>query len=264
MRSVVSFLLLALLNFNVSATDNITVFSNSGYRFWVIINGEKINTKATEKVSFSKKPGSYKLRVIIDNRDNEDIDDATDSPIEIKENFNHLFEVSVDELFSSQFPNGNKKKSVTLKKYSLINTDKFSGKWNLTINNSKIEGVKIDVLESGMLTETANINITGKDGNAYMTGTLNRTLNVINIDKVTEAFYNHIKDKLYILYSKTYRCDWFYYSFNTTFFNSGTKKYATRPTEFYYYLTNSAAICDNKEITKYDKYNIQLNMSLER
>jgi hypothetical protein len=89
-------LLLVLITFSFAqASDNITVFSNSGYRFWVIVNGEKVNTNSSERVVFAKEPGSYTLRIIVDTFNPDEINDSENFPVQIIRNFDYLFEIKI-------------------------------------------------------------------------------------------------------------------------------------------------------------------------
>ncbi len=263
MKSLLLLLLCCFAIINVDAADNITVFSNTGYKFWVIINGEKINSNASERVVFNKKKGEYKLRIIVKEIDGEgSIDDKTSYPIEVKENYNHLFEVTVDSALATQFNTLQNLKSISVKQYSLVNTESFSGRWKLKINDILLKNVNVRVLQNGELSEFTDVVISDEDGKAVMQGKLDRTRNAININKVSDVFYLLIKNK-YIIY-KEFKCDWFYYNFDTTFYMSQKGDYASNGTEFYYYLSNNPVICNSGNVANYNKNNQLVNMTLYR
>ena len=62
------------INLNAQSRMKITVFSENGERFWLIINGEKINEKAEPRVVAEQVAGeSWQIKVIFENQELKEI-----------------------------------------------------------------------------------------------------------------------------------------------------------------------------------------------
>jgi hypothetical protein len=235
----------ALINLN--AADNITVFSNTGYKFWVIVNGEKVNINSSERVVFSKEPGAYTLRFIIDTSNPDEINDSDGFPVEIIENFDYLFEIKIEAVLASN------KKAISLNKRSTINPAFFNGLWNLQVNNSTIKNIKVFITDiDGFFADFIIVNDIGEE---LLGGKLDKLKNNIEIHKSSLVFYKHLVNILKINDDKPrYTCEWFYYdAIRTTLKFSQQKDYVSLSSDYHYFLyfQNLVNDCSKLNVREY-------------
>ncbi len=251
-------LILFAITTTLHASD-VTVFSNTGYKFWVIVNGEKMNTQASEKVVFSKPAGIYLMRIIIDSNLKNNM--SSNSNIEVKEASGNLFKVDCANIFTDNIAT---ELAITIRPYTLVNANDLSGKWTLKINTIKIENISIYMLETGVSSEFEQVVISDDSGIAFLNGEIDRVTNTIYINGITGAFYNYVKYN-YLGDARGATCDWFYHNgFTTVLHQSQNSSYASSPKLLYYFITNKDIVCGEENLPLYDKKNIQLNLILER
>lgn len=218
-----------------------------------------MNTQASEKVVFSKPAGVYLLRVIIDSNLKNNM--SGNSNIEVKDKANHTFKVDCANIYTNNILTG---LDISIKPYELINADNLTGKWILRINNIKLEAVKINMLETGTLSEFAPVVISDKSGNALLNGDIDRLTNTLHIKGMTLAFYNIVKDN-FLEDARNAHCDWFYHNgFAPVFNRSQNSSYVASPQLLYYFTTYKNIVCEAENIAQYDEKNFQLSLTLER
>lgn len=200
MRNIFTLLFFVLVTVG-KANSNVIVYSNTGYKFWLIVNGQKLNDTATERVVFSRPPGFYNLRVIVDETDKV-INDTATYVLQTVENYDYVMTVKFDTKAKIQ--------KVEFEKKTVISSAFFNGDWNLQINDFVLKNVRLYV--SLTANDYSDIVLQNSKGEELMEGKLDNINNAIEINKITSVFFDVLRNDLNMIDRTKVNCYRFYRS----------------------------------------------------